>query len=151
MDKEFLKSSEAYIIFKNTLEKIRLEHREIKIQLFKNFILKSSLLEEFAPRENIDREYILSKIDILDVPHFEIIKWYFDNKFLESRLIGSDYSTKKEEELIKITNYYKEFENDLMVNGLLEDVSSGRLGGGHFYIPSALCKVIYEFIRYDDI
>lgn len=149
LDKQFLESDEAYVLFKKTLEKIKLEHRETKIHLLKNFLLKSTLLEEFAPREDIDKNYILSKIDELDTPHFLIIKWYFDNKYLKSEQLGSEYATKKEKELINISKYYKEFENDLMVNGLLED-DSGRLGGGHYYFPSDLCKVIYRFIKYDD-
>lgn len=151
IDEDFFNSEEGYVIFKKTLEKVRLEHRETKIQLFRNFLLKSFMKEEFAQRENIDKEYILSKIDNLDVAHFLIIKWYFDNKFITSNMVGSDYSHRKKEEFVKITKYYKEFENDLMVNGLLEDISGGRVGGGHFYIPSNICKIIYHFIKYDDI
>ena len=77
-----------------------------------------------------------------------MIQWYFDNKFLEARQLGSEYQHKKEESFSKMTQFYKEFENDLMVNGLLEDSSGGRMGEGHYYFPSKLCKVIYNFVKY---
>ena len=152
LDKNFLNSEEAYILFKRILEKVRLESRETKIHLFKNFLLKSMLSEEFAPRNDIDKEYILSKIETLDVEQFAILKWYFDNNFLESRQLGSEYGHRKKLELAQLSRYYKEFENDLMVYGLLEDVSAGRMGSGmHYYVPSSLGKVVYNFIKYDDI
>lgn len=152
LDKEFLKSEEAYVLFKQTLERIKFESKEEKIQMLKSFLLKSTLQETFAPRDHVEKEYILSKIIELDIPHLNILKWYFDNKFLSSAGVGSDYSQRKPKELSLISKYYKEFENDLMVAGLLEDVSAGRLGSAeHYYVPSSLGKVVFNFIKYDDV
>ncbi len=149
LDKSYLKTDEFYFLLKRTLDLIKTETRSEKIHKIKAFLLKSMLKEEFAPRHEVDKEYILLKIEKLELSHFRILEWYFQNNFLEPTQIGSEYKDRKEE-LGKITVYYKEFENDLMVNGLLEDISSGRFGGGHLYVPSALCKVIWNFIKYDD-
>lgn len=151
LDKEFLKSDEFYILLKTSLEKIKYQLREEKIHLFKNFLIKCSLKKEYADNHELEKTYLLNKLENIDILHFQILEWYFNNNFLNTQEIGAHYTKQKIEELSKLTKYYKEYENDLVALGFLEDVSSGRIGGGHFSIPSTLGKVFFNFIQYDDV
>ena len=152
LDLVYLKSDEFYVLFKKTLDKIKYENKFDKIQLFRNFILKSAIKGEGSHIENNTKNYILNKLEGLTLQHFQILDWYFQNNYLNSNAIGSEYHERKNKELPNITPLWSVYENDLDSLGFLHDNSSGRLGGGGtYYYPSQIGKIFYKFIRYDDL
>lgn len=150
IDLDYLKTDEFYVLFKRILDKVRYEHRQEKIQLFKNFLIKSSFKKEFAPTEGIDKEYMLHRLGNLNLIHFQIIEWYFKNGYT-SKNLGAEYMRRKNKGLSKFSKYHKEYENDLASIGFFESTSANIVAGGHYYMPSSLCKIFYDFIKYDDL
>ncbi|MBS3144295.1 hypothetical protein J4208_01795 [Candidatus Woesearchaeota archaeon] len=157
MDKKFLESFEFYCIFKKILELVRFEHTEEKLKLFRNVLLNSIT----CPRQKISIVYILNKLESLDIGHFEILKWYKDNKYITPHSIGADYDvialhsvradydTNKTRLKDQVSEYYPSFEKDLDVIGFLD--SAPAMDGHKRYFITRLGIELIEFVYRDDI
>jgi len=152
IDRDYILSDEFYILFKKTLEKVRFEYQQEKIQLFKNFLIKSSLKNLSSTPLEIKKEYLLNKLETITLEHFLILEWYFKNNFMTRERLGVDFSVKKQSDLPNVTPLYEEYENDLVSLGFLHDDTAGRISPPVRYcFPSKLGKIFQEFIHYDDI
>jgi len=145
IDNEFLQTPEFYYLLKGILEKLRFEFKQEKIKLFRNFLLNSLITDK---NKKIDVYYFLNKINNLDLEHFQIIDWYYNNKYTSSNRIGSEYDSKKLDELSKISRYYASLEVDLQNTGFLRlimvEAENNR------YVLNHLGQQFFEFIKYDE-
>ncbi len=144
-DNEFFNSKEFHFLFKNILEKVRLEYKEEKIKLFRNFLL--NCLKKDRPR--IDFHYYLGKLDVLQLEHFEIIEWYYENKYTHGGF-GSDYDSIKKMNLPSISENYISLENDLNALGFLSLVQVDA-NQNHRYFLSPIGEQLFEFIQHNEL
>ncbi|MFA5763886.1 MAG: hypothetical protein WC915_03660 [archaeon] len=147
IDYDYLKTDEFYLLFKKVLEKVRLESREDKIKLFRNFILNSTKNSEKFKK--VDKRYLLDKLDLLNLDNMKILKWYKDNNY--DHIQETYQYSHKRTEMLKEFVFAGELENDLVVAGFLSDNSAGRLGGGKYFVLTSLGKIFYDFIQHDEI
>ncbi len=142
---EFMKTEEFYNLLKKVVQQIKLEYKDEKIKLFRNFILNSIRTD----KTKIDFHYFLNKIINLELEHFEILEWYLKNDFVRSRSIGSEYDQKKIDELSQISKYYGALEIDLNNHGFLSliqvEPNSKR------YLLTRLGQEFLSFIWYDEV
>ncbi|NCP71969.1 hypothetical protein GW835_01065 [archaeon] len=144
IDQKYLKTEQFYNLFKQCIEKIRFETEISKIQLFKNFLINASILNN----KNIDKEYILSKLDNISLNHFEIIDWYYKYNYIIITGIGSEYDQNKKKIKLKYS-YFDSYENDLATIGFLNKING--LGSVERYYLTKLGLDFYNFIKYDDL
>ena len=150
---DYLKSDEYYFLLKRVLERIKYEFKYEKIQLFKNLLIKAAIIN--PDNQDLSYEYILSKIENLDVNHILIIKWYFDNSvFYKPNENYSKYANLKKIELPKITKYFIDYENDLAKDGWLESPGGAVMSDDsrtHYYYLSDIAIKIHAILKYDDV
>jgi hypothetical protein len=148
IDKDYINTDEYKYIISEIVSKIKYEYRFEKVKLFKNIIIKSSLIET----KEINKTYILDKLDLITPIHFEILSWYIENKELKSDNDDSEYIIHKHKDLPPITPLYSSYENDLLTIGLLKNDNFGRVASKYtFYKISDLGTIFYYFIKFDDL
>jgi hypothetical protein len=145
LDKEFLNSDDFYILFKKTFDKMRFESREEKILMYKNFLVNSSLKSSNLA---ISKSYLFSKVDVIELEHFKIMKYYLDHGYTRVGSVGSEYD-RRGKDLKEIIPNFEVYETDLENFGFLKIIQVS--GGENRYMLNELGIAFLEFINYKEI
>lgn len=140
IDKDYLNTEEFYCLFKKILDKVRFQSREYKIKFFRNFLLNSIRKDT----KKINFNYILDKVDLLELEHFEVLEWYKNNGYNTPNMVGSNYDSMKHGDLGKISEFYIDLENDLSVVGFLSLIQRER------YFLTKSGKDFLDYIYHDE-
>ncbi len=145
LDKDFLKSDDFYILFKKCLDRIKYEFRKEKLLLYRNFLINSSLKKYNL---KVDKNYLLKKLDIIEVEHFKILKYYLDNNYNRISSVGAPYDNRGKD-LKEITRHFEIYEKDLENFGFLRLVQVGD--NINRFILNGLGQEFLQFINYNEI
>ncbi len=145
LDKEYMASDDFYCLFKKLFEKMRFENRKEKLMLYKNFLVNSTLKNIGL---GIDKNYLLNKLDVIELEHFRIMKYYFDKKYTRPQAVGSD-ADRRGEDLVSISPHFETYETDLVNFGFFKIIQVNT--GENRYILQKLGVDFITFVDYSEI
>ena len=144
LNKEFLHSDEFYVLFKRIFEKMKFESRTEKLMLYRNFLLSSSLKNS---NFKIDKNYLLNKLDVLEVEHFRIMQYYLEKGYIRVGAVGS-VADRRGMDLEKISPHFEIYETDLVNFGFFKLIQVDA--GKNRYMLQPLGIDFLKFVNYSD-
>ena len=143
LDEDYIMSEEFYIVFKRILERVKFEHRDEKICLYGSFLFNCTIKSQIG----VNKDYLLKKLDLIEIEHFKIMKFYLENNFNRPSAVGSDYDNNKKIFQKTINSYYHVYETDLVNFGFLIEIDNPN--STKRYYLSDLGIEFLNFIKYE--